>query len=219
MEQNFLNIGRISGQKKANTLGDWVFKISMLIFGIISAYYLIIRALPFLIISEEIYNPYYYSRVVWIWPHVLGGVIAMIIGPFQFIPRIRIKYPRFHRVSGYIFLISILVSALTLVFLITTSSSSLVIDVGLGIGGLVWLVTAILSFVAIKNRKVAQHREWMVRCYMITLAFVVFRLVIDIFSSLELTNEPDIVALASWMSWTLPMCVTEVIIQGRKIIK
>jgi uncharacterized membrane protein YozB (DUF420 family) len=110
-----------------------------------------------------------------------------------------------------------LVSALALIFLISTSSSNLVIDVGLGIGGVVWLVTAFLAYIAIIKRKIEQHREWMVRCYMVTLAFVLFRVVIDVLSYLKVTNEPDIVALASWISWTVPLFITEVVLQVRKI--
>lgn len=219
MENDILNTDRISDRKKTNNIGNWIVKTAIITLGVISLYYLIVRAFPFLIISKEIYNPYYFSRVVWIWPHVLGGVIAMTIGPFQFIPKLRIKYLRFHRISGYIFLISILVSALTLIPLITTSSSNLVIDVGLGIGGIVWLGAVIFAYVAIKNRKIEQHKEWMIRCYMITLAFVVFRVAIDVLSYFQVTNEPDIVALSSWMSWTLPICITEAMIQGKKIIK
>ena len=217
MKDDFINANHIS-QGKTKNIGQTILMASIYIFGIISLYYLVVRAFPFLIISKKIYGPYYFSRVVWIWPHVVGGVLAMILGPFQFLPNFRKKYPKFHRVSGYIFLISILISAFTLAFLITTSSSDLVIDVGLGLGGIVWLITAIYAFVAIKNGKIKQHEEWMIRCYMVTLAFVVFRVVIDMLSYFEVTNEPDIVALASWTSWTLPLCITEFIIQGRKIL-
>lgn len=219
MENNFLNTDEISTKRKGNSMAHWIVKISLIIIGIVSIYYLIMRAFPFLIVTKDIYGPYYFPRAVWIWPHVLGGIIVMVLGPFQFIPIIQTKYPRSHRMMGYIFLMGVLVSSLTLVFLITTSSSSLVIDVGLGLGGFVWLVTAYLAYIAIKNRKIEQHKEWMIRCYMITLAFVLFRFVIDILSYLEVTNEPDIVSLASWISWTVPLFVTEVVLQGRKIIE
>jgi uncharacterized membrane protein len=219
MENNFLNIEQVSSKKKTSNFGNWVVKIITVTLGLISLYYLIMRAFPFLIVSKDIYGPYYFPRAVWIWPHVLGGVFVMVLGPFQFLPSIRIKYHQFHRVTGYIFLISVLVSALALIFLISTSSSNLVIDIGLGIGGVVWLVTAFLAYIAIKNRKIEQHREWMVRCYMVTLAFVLFRVVIDVLSYLKVTNEPDIVALASWISWTVPLFITEVVLQVRKIIE
>nr|WP_315033457.1 DUF2306 domain-containing protein [uncultured Chryseobacterium sp.] len=218
MENNILNTDQVSNKGKTYKFAYWVVKISLIIIGVISLYYLIMRAFPFLIITKDIYGPYYFPRAVWIWPHVLGGIVVMVVGPFQFIPTIQTKYPRSHRMLGYIFLIGVLVSSLTLAFLITTSSSSLVIDVGLGIGGVVWLVTAVLAFIAIKNRKIEQHKEWMIRCYMVTLAFVLFRLVIDILSSLKVTNEPDIVSLASWISWTVPLFATEVVLQGRKIL-
>jgi uncharacterized membrane protein len=213
------NIEPTTNQKHAKSIGKTLLNVSIYIFGIISLYYLIFRGFPFLIVSEEIYGPYYFSRAVWIWPHVVGGVVAMAIGPFQFIPKIRIKYPKFHRITGYIYLIGILISALTLAFLVTTSSSGLIIDIGLGLGGIVWLVTAIFAFWAIKNGKIKQHQEWMVRCYMITLAFVVFRIAVDMFTHYQVTDEAEIVAISAWLSWTLPLAITEFILQGQKIMK
>ncbi len=204
---------------KSNDLGNWLVKILLSIIAVVSLYYLLVRGFPFLIMSEEIYGPYYFSRIVWIWPHVLGGIIAMALGPFQFIKKIRIEYLRFHRISGYLYLIGLLISAVTLIPLITTSSSNLEIDIGLGLGGFFWFVTAVYGFIAIKNGKVEQHREWMFRSYMITLAFVVFRIVVDAFSYYQVTNEAEIITIAAWTSWTLPCCITEMVIQGRKITK
>ncbi|KAB1153657.1 DUF2306 domain-containing protein [Tenacibaculum aiptasiae] len=204
--------------RETKKLKNSMIKIPIVILSIISLYYLLMRGFPFLIISKKIYGPYYFSRVVWIWPHVLGGVLAMALGPFQFISKLRIRYPKIHRMLGIIFLISILISSVTLIPLITTSSSNLVIDIGLGIGGVVWLLAAVFAYIAIRNKNIEQHKEWMIRCYMVTLAFVVFRLAIDLLSYYEVTNEPDIVAISSWVSWTLPLCTTEFIIQGRKIM-
>jgi hypothetical protein len=39
-----------------------------------------------------------------------------------------------------------------------------------------WVVTTSMGYVAIRNRAVEQHREWMIRSYVVTFAFVTFRL-------------------------------------------
>lgn len=68
--------------ERIKDVGNSILKISMTFLGIISLYYLLVRGVPFLIISKKIYGPYYFSRVVWIWSHVSGGVIATALRPF-----------------------------------------------------------------------------------------------------------------------------------------
>ena len=37
-----------------------------------------------------------------------------------------------------------------------------------------------MAFVAIRNRNIAQHRQWIIRSYVVTMGFVSFRLVEDL---------------------------------------
>ena len=42
----------------------------------------------------------------------------------------------------------------------------------------VWTITTGMAFLAISRRAIVQHREWMIRSYVVTLAFVFFRIVL-----------------------------------------
>ena len=42
-----------------------------------------------------------------------------------------------------------------------------------------WIITTSMAVLAIRGRNVIQHREWMLRSYTVTFAFVIFRLVVD----------------------------------------
>src|SRR5277367_2436767 len=46
-------------------------------------------------------------------PHTLCGVIALLAGPVQFSSRLRERRPKFHRVLGRIYVISVFIGALT----------------------------------------------------------------------------------------------------------
>src|SRR5450432_2146326 len=44
--------------------------------------------------------------------HMTVAPFALLLGPFQFIPRIRAKYPRFHRWSGRIYVAACIVAGI-----------------------------------------------------------------------------------------------------------
>jgi len=57
-----------------------------------------------------------------------------------------------------------------------------------------------------------------VRSYVVTFAFVTFRLLWAAFRAAELGTLPEQLAAASWLCWSGPLLLTEAILQGRKIV-
>lgn len=170
-----------------------------------------------LIPTEEVYGPYFFSRVIWVFPHIVLGIIATIIGPFQFIPRIRNKYLKTHRQLGRVYIISTVLSGISGLYMAVTSDVSLTYAVGLFMLGVTWVTSSTLAFISIKNKKVDLHKDWMIRSYVITLAFVSFRFVEDILMALEIGTQVEVLTLMSWACWAIPLFIAEVFIQGRKI--
>jgi hypothetical protein len=58
----------------------------------------------------------------------------------------------------------------------------------------------------------------MIRSYVVTFAFVTFRLVWAAFHAAEVGTLPEQLAAASWSCWAVPLLFTEAILQGRKIL-
>ncbi len=46
------------------------------------------------------------------WMHVLGGALAVILGPWQFLSRVRASWPRVHVWTGRMYLLAVLSGAL-----------------------------------------------------------------------------------------------------------
>tara|TARA_R110001583_G_scaffold165477_1_gene318189 strand:- start:816 stop:1340 length:525 start_codon:yes stop_codon:yes gene_type:complete len=172
-----------------------------------------------LIVTEENYGTYYFSRVFWVFPHIVLGIVATIIGPFQFIPKIRNKYLKTHRQLGRVYIISTVLSGISGMYMAATSDVNLPYTVGLFMLGVTWVTSSIMAFISIKNRKVDLHKDWMIRSYVITFAFVSFRFVYDILMSLKVGTWEEIQVLMSWACWAIPLFIAEVFIQGRKINK
>jgi hypothetical protein len=80
-----------------------------------------------------------------------------------------------------------------------------------------WIVTTSMAVLAIRRRNVVQHREWMLRSYTVTFAFVTFRLFVDVSSRLHLLSHDDIATIMAWACWAVPLLLVEPLIQLRKI--
>ena len=205
--------------KKATIKTQYPIIVLSILTGILICYYVITRAFPMLIPTEEVYGPYFFSRVFWVFPHIVLGIIATIIGPFQFIPKIRNKYLKIHRQLGRVYIISTVLSGISGMYMAITSDVNLPYAVGLFMLGVTWVTSSTLAFVSIKNKKVDLHKDWMIRSYVITFAFVSFRFVEDILMALEIGTRVDVLTLMSWACWAIPLFIAEVFIQGRKINK
>jgi hypothetical protein len=108
---------------------------------------------------------------------VLGGVY-LALAPFQFVGRIRSRHLGYHRWAGRLLVSVGLVVGATALFM------GLVIPKGgwperavIGLFGIVFLFALIKGFLHVRARKVALHREWMIRAFAIGLAIATARLI------------------------------------------
>ena len=58
--------------------------------------------------------------------HVLSGILALLVGPFQFVGRIRRRFPRVHRFLGAVYIASATALGLTGLVLAPTAYTGLV---------------------------------------------------------------------------------------------
>jgi uncharacterized membrane protein len=156
--------------------------------------------------------------------HIAFGMIAILIGPFQFFPSLRKKFPRIHRLTGRTYLISISIAAIAAIILAINHNiiEQGRIVFGTGLLGLAaaWVVTSSMAFWAIKNRNFVQHREWMVKSYVVTCGFTTFRIfAVTLNSYIQLDYSKEMSGIMAWACWSVPLLVTEVFLQARKIRK
>ena len=58
----------------------------------------------------------------------------------------------------------------------------------------------------------------MIRSYVVTFAFVTFRLVFTVLQAAHVGQLQEDLAIASWFCWAVPLLITEAILQGRKVL-
>lgn len=147
--------------------------------------------------------------------HVLGGLAMLILGAAGlFIGWTRRGF-RHHRIVGYGYLLLGSVgaaTALALSFKAPHAPRSLY--VATGTLALVWLVVAAMAFRAARYRRIALHREWMIRSYVLSWTFVGCRLA-ESFPFFPGLGAEGITA-SIWLNWIVPLIVCELALQWRK---
>ena len=101
-------------------------------------------------------------------PHMLSGVMALLIGPIQFSSRFRQRHLRLHRVLGRIYVLSVFIGSFTGIALAAGRPGL----PGTSMQAAAWIVCTTAAVVTARNRQIAVHRQWMARSYAVTFTFV-----------------------------------------------
>jgi hypothetical protein len=160
---------------------------------------------------------HYWTAKWWLVAHLGGGSLALLLGPFQFSGWIRRHYVKAHRWMGRLYLSGVLVASIAAVYMGLRVSQSKAFGTALLYLALAWMVTSGMAYAAVMRRQFAAHREWMIRSYVVTFAFVLFRLMEDLNVYGSLGGEMQAVMLA-WVAWVVPLLIAEVVIQWRRTV-
>ena len=106
--------------------------------------------------------------------HILGSAIYVLVGALQFVPRFRRRHRTWHRRVGRVLVVAgLLVAAsalwMTLLYQPKPGTGDLLYILRLVFSSAM-IACLILGFTAIRRRKIAAHRAWMIRAYAIGLA-------------------------------------------------
>ena len=175
-------------------------------------------ALPYFGFDKATFDSYWDFR----WPligHISGGLIALTLGPFQFWKSFRNKFINTHRWMGRIYLTAILIGTISATYLAWTSAIRVNFSWAFALQGLAfaWITTASMAYISVMRGRILQHKEWMIRSYAVTFAFVTFRWLTDLSITHQLMNKfeergPTVI----WLSWTIPLLITEIVISWKK---
>ena len=184
-----------------------------------TVFFLIKDALPYIRFQVEAYGETYWSVKWWLAGHILGGSLALLLGLFQFVPAIRNRYLKLHRTLGKVYILSILVGSFCALYMASVISPRINVawSISLIFLAVPWLVTVLMAYRMIRLRRIQQHREWMIRSYVVTFGFVIFRFVENhpfIESIMETVGERA--PTVGWFCWAVPLLFTEVVLQWNK---
>lgn len=159
----------------------------------------------------------YWTMRGWLLMHITGGTVALLTGPWQFWTGFRARFARLHRWTGRLFLCGVAVGCIGAIRMAIATTFGWAFGLGLGMLAVAWATTAGMAYYAILRRQIAVHKEWMARAYVVTFAFVTFRVMSGVSFAAGLQPIGDVIVTASWASWVLPLLALEVILQLRRM--
>lgn len=164
----------------------------------------------------EPYNPGFLTYPLVVHLHVVLGAVYLLAGSIQFIPRVRNRWPVYHRWAGRVLVgVAAIVGSAALFMALVIPFSGWSGRIGNGFFAALFLFSLTRGFLAVRRRDFLRHREWMIRAFAIALGIATMRLVFV--PALVIVNVEDpkdpIVATLSTISFigafTLHLAVAE----------
>lgn len=199
----------------------WLMLLVAIVFGVVlvSPYLLLDIGSSRLDVTGDVH----YSVLV---THIFTALIALVLGPLQFIPAVR-KRRRTHRTIGRVYLLAgVLPSAVTAVP-VALLSGRLITQVGLIIPAVLWLVTGGLAYRAARRRDFEQHQNWMMRNYALTFLAVSSRILVPLLLLAQIPfgvgaaasigdNAQSMIPYGQTLGWVINLIVVEAFIRRRR---
>jgi len=213
---NTVSAGNVMASRKLH----WAQFTAFVLIGVLSVYFYLQYATRYFDWSVESYGSYYWGKRVALAFHLAGGTLALSMGLPQFWMGLRNRFMNVHRWTGRVYVLGVFVGSIG-AFLMATAPEQ-----GLGFGfafalfalAVAWVITTGAAFFAVIRRKIKLHKEWMMRSYIVTLAFVTFRILSDYVPYESWGLDPaDYNTAMMWSCWVFPLMIAEVILQFRKL--
>lgn len=171
--------------------------------------------------SVHSYTDYYWPRRAGLVLHLTGGVLAILAGLVQIWLGLTQRTSTLHRVLGRVYGAGVLMGSIGGFYLALTIPGHPAYRAGLFGLNAAWLVTTGMALYSIRTRRIEQHREWMLRSYTVTFAFVTYRLAAYWLRLwIPVSDDPiadEVDSLMAWACWAVPLLLAEPLIQLRSM--
>jgi tetratricopeptide (TPR) repeat protein len=157
--------------------------------------------------------------------HVASAVIVMVAGALQLIPRVRERFPVFHRWNGRIYMLTAVALSIAGLYMtwIRGSAGDIFQHLGGSLGAvLIWLCAAMALRYALA-RDFKTHRRWALRLFLVASAAWFFRLMF--FLTLLVFKGPvgfdpttfqgPLLTYMSYAQYLLPLAVLEIYLRAQ----
>ena len=161
----------------------------------------------------------YWPRRGWLFLHMNGGALALLMGPWQFWSGLRQRNLAIHRWTGRLYLLGVGAGIVGAIGLSLTTTFDWGVVNGIRALAIAWFVTTGMAYFTIRKRLIVLHKEWMIRSYIVTFAFVTFRFLQDYTPLSRVRPLGDRDTTIAWACWVVPLAVCEMYFQWKRTKK
>lgn len=104
--------------------------------------------------------------------HAIGAGIVAFGGALQLIPQIRTRFPKFHKMNGYVYLATVIGLSLSGFYLswVRDASPDTLAAIGTSINGFLTLGFAYMTVKCAIAKDIKNHRKWAIRLFLVSNA-------------------------------------------------
>lgn len=200
----------------APTKGSWRSPLTILVLAVLSsavAWWMI--AWPVMTFGRAEKHVDHFGLV---YAHMIGGTIMLFLGAANLYIGTTDRHFKYHKLlgrtyliggtAGVAFVVAILLSPAHNESGTVTFSNSTVSLLTLSFA---WLACAAMAYRAVRNHQYGQHRDWIIRSYVLAWSFVFCRIASRVPGVEELGGGNAFI----WLSWVGPFILCEIALQWR----
>jgi hypothetical protein len=205
------------GQSKTST--HWVLIATLGVAACAALYFVRSNVLHYLSYEPAEFGGAFWPRRFGLLPHLAGGGVAITAGLVQLWLGLTGRTGRLHRNVGRLYLGGVVVGCLGGYYLSFTAVDppGWIYRGGLFFLTVAWSLTTAVAYLAIRHGRIGQHRDWMIRSYVVTFAFVTFRLFDRILGAWGLGPDDDRARFLIWAAWSVPLLLTGVALEVSRL--
>ena len=154
---------------------------------------------------------YFYGCYQWaFYTHIVSGPSSLMVGLILVSETFRLRFPQWHRHLGrfQVFWVLFFVFPSGL-WMSNYASTGTVAAVGFATLSLFTGLCVALGWRSAVNRRFADHRRWMWRCFVLLCSAVALRLIAGLATVTDIEGE-WVYPFAAWTSWLVPLTVLEI---------
>ncbi|WP_260320158.1 MULTISPECIES: DUF2306 domain-containing protein [Peribacillus] len=155
--------------------------------------------------------------VIMIRIHIMLAIISLLTGPLGIIKSIRVKFLKFHRWNGRIYVLSIALNYIPGLYVSFFATGGWVSTVGFLILNTLWITTTLLGYSYIKKRQVLAHSKWMVRSFFLSFANMIIYIIVAISHNALSFSYDTSYTIAVWLCWMLNLSLAELLIRKKTV--
>jgi len=130
--------------------------------------------------------------------HAFCAALALLLGPLQFMSKLRARHPAVHRLCGRLYLlVGVGGGGLSGLHVAAFAYGGPAAQGGFTSLALAWLYTGTRAYTAVRRLDIESHRRWMMRNYALSFAAVTLRIYVGI----GMAAGGSLGAIYPWIAW------------------
>lgn len=113
--------------------------------------------------------------------HVAFACLSMASGLLNLFNGIFEKSRTFHRINGYVYIVSVLLVVVTSGYMSPYATGGKISSVGFNLLNIIWPFITVMALIQIKRKRMIQHRNWMIRSYAFCFTNMMIHLITFLF--------------------------------------